>query len=595
LVKNNEISSTEKLLDVIRGDNKNDSITHDQQTFPSDQNSPIEDKKKALNISSVTIGIVPGFKEIILVKSETKKTGQRILLDYKKYPVPEGVYKDSSTYAKILNTAVTSFCSFDKRYELWCVIPTIDVETKLLVVPKVSQKKMYNAVYWSYKNEVNFNEADFLFDFDILGLVKDGAVEKKEVLAFTAPKREIDVITDLFSRAGLILYGVSIIAFAIQNLLRTQYLNPGCETVCTLFVGNDWSRIDVFTGKSLYLSRDIKTGYQSFIDCLVDIMSDPDQDRTKHNHSADQFFNQKLVNSHIHNYEENTHFTKIEPVTDRLVKQIERTFEYYQTKSGKNPINKLYLTGRLCNFSGLIDYLSKKLGISVEIINPFKQSDFKGDAELSDNSVSDVYLPAFGMSLSHNTYTPNLIYTSKDKEIVQVLKAKDRFFLMIIFLIVLVLSGFSFWQKMDISFKQTKVNQIQSDINLTSPPVTKAMIQDKSFEIKSYHSRIKETSRKFLTISAISEICRLTPDTISLMEILIKNVSVDDNHIKVLSLNGYIFDDRLLLDASLAGYREELNSSRLFQNIAVLNKTMKYVNQKDALLFEIQLEIPQGL
>jgi len=541
---------------------------------------------------AVVVGIVFRPKDIILVKTEKKSQGNHHLLDYHKHPLPDGAEISSPVYARILNEAITDFCSQDKQYETWCIIPSINVQTKYLAVPRVKDKQLYNAVYWSFKNEMPFDEEKYLFDFDIISHIVENGIQKIETLAYSAPLETLETVKQVFANAAIRLDGVSIVAFGIQNLLRTQFLQPGCESVCTLFIGTDWSRIDIFTQNHLYLSRDIKTGYQSFLHNIEDVISQKDLNQTQLRKLADDFFTHHLIHSKIIDCDQNEHFSKIESVTDRLVKQIARTFEYFVTNSGKKPIQKLYLTGRLCDFEGLIDYLSKKLGIPVEIIDSFSGSVFQDVPELKVKSVSDRYLPAFGISLSDTRHTPNFINTFKDRQAVRQSKMIDRIFAAGIILMMALLSGFIYFQKYQIQNKTMMAENIIIQIEKTGgTPITEEMIIKKNQDLRNYQKQLEKTADHFSGIAAISELCQLTSDNIALSDMVILNSTVDGKLNRSLTAKGYIFENKLLLDATLAGYRETLNSSSLFSNITVLQKTFMVVDEKDVIFFEIKMDI----
>lgn len=540
---------------------------------------------------AVVVGIVFRPKDIILVKTEKKLQGNFSLLDYKKYSVPDSVEINSPVYARTLNSAILSFCSMDKRYETWCVIPSINVQTKYLSVPRVGSKQLYNAVYWSYKNEIPFDEENYLFDFDIISNSVEDGIQKTQTLAYSVPKDIIDTVKMVFTNAGIRLDGVSIVAFGIQNLLRTQFLKPGCETVCTLFIGTDWSRIDIFTENHLYLSRDIKTGYHSFLHSIEDVIPQKELTQSELTKIAEDFFKHHLIHSKDTNCDENQHFSKIESVTDRLVKQIARTFEYFVSNSGKKPIQKLYLTGRLCDFDALIDYISKKLGIPVENIDSFSGSQFQDRPELKVKSVSDLYLPAFGMSLSDTGHTPNFINTFKDRQLVKKSKLIDRAVVASVIFLLVLISGLMFFQKIQIKNKKNFAEHIVTQIENMGSPVTENMILKKNKELLDYQQRVKKTAEHFISLAAISEVCKLTSENIKLSDMVIQNLKTDGQLNRSLTAKGYIFENKLLLDAALAGYRETLNSSSLFNNITVMQKSFLIVNEKDVIFFEIKMEL----
>jgi Tfp pilus assembly PilM family ATPase len=84
-------------------------------------------------------------------------------------------------------------------------------------------------------------------------------------MVYTAPKNEIEQLKDLFSRSGFSLTGISIAPFAIQNLLRTNWLETGEDIVPSLHISGDCSRIDIFSSGNLVFTRGIKVGINSLI------------------------------------------------------------------------------------------------------------------------------------------------------------------------------------------------------------------------------------------------------------------------------------------------------------------------------------------
>ena len=87
-------------------------------------------------------------------------------------------------------------------------------------------------------------------------------------MAYTAPKQEIKDLKDLFSKAGFPLTGISIVPFALQSLLRTGRIKTDESHISSLYIGRDWSRIDIFSEGCLVLSRGIKAGVKTMLEAL---------------------------------------------------------------------------------------------------------------------------------------------------------------------------------------------------------------------------------------------------------------------------------------------------------------------------------------
>jgi Tfp pilus assembly PilM family ATPase len=137
------------------------------------------------------------------------------------------------------------------------------VETRQIRIPKVPPRQIPNAIYWSYQRESAFNEKEKVFDFEILGEVQDEQSVKIDVLAYTAPVDEVIALKNIFARASFPLTGISIVPFAFQTLLRAHRMEAPDQHVSSLYIGRDWSRIDIFSGGNLMLSRGIKAGVRT--------------------------------------------------------------------------------------------------------------------------------------------------------------------------------------------------------------------------------------------------------------------------------------------------------------------------------------------
>ena len=60
---------------------------------------------------------------------------------------------------------------------------------------------MANPVFWSFRKEVAFDEKADIFDFEVLGEIDDKGVRKTEVMAYSAPKKEVLLLENLFAKS----------------------------------------------------------------------------------------------------------------------------------------------------------------------------------------------------------------------------------------------------------------------------------------------------------------------------------------------------------------------------------------------------------
>jgi len=81
------------------------------------------------------------------------------------------------------------------------------------------------------------------------------------------PAQEVEDLKDLFVRSAS-AGGHLIVPFAFQTLLRSGRLEAHGTAVSNLYIGRDWSRIDIFSDGNLVLSRGIKAGIRTMVEAL---------------------------------------------------------------------------------------------------------------------------------------------------------------------------------------------------------------------------------------------------------------------------------------------------------------------------------------
>ena len=217
MAKQDEISSTEKLLELIRSDN---SDAYDQ--YESDSKLSGLGRLKSVFSNSIsfrkatTIGVDLGHDDLKMVKIHRISDTKFEMLDYTRVPFDQDISRESDDFYQFLRPVLAEFCDRAKNVELWCTISSARVETRPLRIPKVSAKQLPNSVYWSYQKDAPFDDKDKVFDFEVLRDIEEGGTSKTDVMAYTAPMAEVKALKSLFIKAGFPLTGISIVPYAFQ-------------------------------------------------------------------------------------------------------------------------------------------------------------------------------------------------------------------------------------------------------------------------------------------------------------------------------------------------------------------------------------------
>jgi len=637
LARKDEISSTEKLLDLIREEKENGGTPSDPPPDPEIESDEQIDSDPSTDIASepflsnvipirkkTTVGVDIGYHELKMAMINQVSERKHELLDFVTLPYPAGLNQGSPKFPQFLKNSMKSFCGKSKSTAIWSAISSARVETRNLKIPKVSKKQIDNAIFWTLKKDISFDENEMIFDFEILGDIIEDGVNKIEVMAYVAPLQEVVQQRNLFSKVGFPLTGVSIVPFAVQNLLRSNIIDAGKKNVCSLFIGRDWSRIVIYSRGNLVLSRGIKAGIRSMIEAVAQEISKGSMETTEQtiDPSESSIFGineetyivdieqaRKIFFEHVNDtapikledtgqiIQDRDVFTMILPALERLVKQVERTLDHYFLHFGNQRMNNIFISGQLSAYSHLINYMKEQLEIQIDTLDPFSAKlNYLGIATLPmEPAAKEAYAPAIGLGLSNNSLTPNFIYTYKDKQAADSTQRANRIIAAGIVFFLAICSGIYMWGSSFIAEKKSELTQLKQNVEAFQPMVNKKLIVSLATQTKNKRDTLKQLGSKYKGMAAINEISAITPPEIKLLgitanlgELSAKPGARTD---QTLVIEGIIMGDRLTFESSLAGYVVTLGSSPMFQSPSIESKSFKFYENKEVLIFTAMLDL----
>jgi len=622
-----EISSTKKLLDLIRGKSASEKDSHEtSEVLPLSRSQRAQEFLKGLLLfkKRVNIGVEIGYTDLTLVKMVQFSESRYKLLDYKSIPFNPNVAIRSPDFYQFLRSAVTEFCGFLRNVNLWTSISTTQVDVTQIRIPRVAKKELFNAIYWTAKREMNFDEKESTFDFEVQGEIIEDGVPKTKVMTYTAPKGTMNEIRDLFAQSGVPLAGVTATSFAIQNLFRTGWVaTPNITTYANLYLSDAYSRIAIFSEGNLVLTREIKTGVDSLIISAVESFSDaidaPESlDALERKLDALEV-NWERAKALLFNGKNTPHkspegaavepdnekiLEMVGPALERLIRQVERTFEFYARLGKSGAVEKLFISGAVNICEAIVSHISQSLAIKIEIIDPLNPANpFLTDV-LPPVSVAEraLYTSTMGLALSGNARTPNLLFTFNDKE-KQAAVARINISIFVVFMsIISILAGYFFWQEHVSSQQQKEISRSQQQLAQYSPLVDQNLFMQTAAKVKSEQQILKANANEYLGIAVLSELSALTPNNIRLINITadlgrLPEVAVKDGNpgqkksiSKSLVIDGIVQGDSQTLEASLARYLMKLGSSPVFVNPAVHASSLEtYQEIGEALHFVLKM------
>ena len=609
-----DINSTERLLNVIRGISKSPASSEDTAGNASNINKTTN--KQTINLPKAftgkkrfTIGVDIGQDFISLAKMAKTSDGKPFLVDQKVIKYSSQPPISATEFTELLKSSLIAFTGSIENCEVWTVMNSADVNVHHIKIPRVPKKQMENVIYWTAKKENPIDDKDIIFDFEMQGEIVDQGIPKYSVMVYSAPRSEVERVKLLFSSAGVSLAGITVAPFAIQNIFRTKWIDASEKTYASLFIGNDFSRIDVYSNQNLVMTRGIKTGISSMMEVIEDSIADTSPEDRPNKEQIKKLLMTLLFNpektttgGESLSWMENGIFEMISPVLERLIRQVERTLEYYTSSVGYERVEKLYVSTIINVFyNPFLNYISEQLGTKADFFDPFEGKNVSASGASLSPAVKALLVPAIGLSLADRKYTPNIIFTyiEKNKEISQTIINRAIFATFgVMLLICLAVLCFQGLEAKKLSDKRI---QLEKQLAAYHPLLSKDKINLLADDIKSQRQINRQYAQKYRSAALIGELSTLTPDTIKLIRIKmsapllqapenLKDAQAKDKEEGII-IEGVVLGDRSQLDSILAHYVVTLEKSPMMQSVSVQKSSVVSHRKKEIIQFSIHAKM----
>jgi hypothetical protein len=302
-------------------------------------------------------------------------------------------------------------------------------------------------------------------------------------------------------------------------------------------------------------------------------------------------------------------FDTILPALERVVRQVERTFEHYTGGHNYDMVNRIYVSSAMNISQPLIEYVGNQLGIKSDILNPLKSKIPNIGKSIEQTSVSEILalIPAFGLALSDNAYTPNLMFRFKDKEREANITRANRIIFAVFIVAVIVCSSFLLFEIQKARERESVIAQLEQELSQYKPHVDQNLISGMLSSTTRQQQLARTYVDRYLGMAVISELSSMTPPNIRLVDLKVRTGAVQSGKMtakepkgeaaasnkeaKNVTVEGVVFGDRKALEASLAGYIMKLKSSPMFSHISVQKNSIEPLRKDEVLHFVIDMKL----
>lgn len=315
------------------------------------------------------IGIDIGSHAIKLVRL-SPAGGSFQLLNLGLLPLPpdavaDGVISDIAAVQAALQQLITLEKIAEKEVAL--ALSGHSVIVKKVQMVRMAEEELVSAMPYEAEQHIPFDVYDVNTDFQILDAHDGGSSRsgQMEVLLAAAKKGRVEELCRVAQGANLEPAVIDVDMLALINGFELNYPEAIHRQVISLIhLGASMMTVLILKDGLSIFQRDITLGGNQYTATV--------QKRLALNREDAEALK---LGGRPWSQSQAEVFVALHTVTEEVVIEIQRSFEFYRASAGDQPIEKAYLSGGCAGIKGLSQILSSRLKLPVELLNPFRRID----------------------------------------------------------------------------------------------------------------------------------------------------------------------------------------------------------------------------
>jgi Tfp pilus assembly PilM family ATPase len=549
---------------------------------------------------------------LALVTSSGKATEQTT---FRFIPYETAPFKDEETllpdllaapwFAAFLQKHLNKFCTKVKTPLVWCGLPRESVKVHNVTIPKVPDNEIANSVFWSMQKEEPFERDETIIDFDLVKEIQEDSFTKFLTIVYLVRRPEVESLEKLFKKIDFTLTGVSTPTVALQNEIRRDHFNSVDESFSRLVIGENKSFIELYFRNTLVFSRDIKTGISSFVDSLMEMAASRgvilSEDECRKLILAEEREAAALAGGYGLFTDGETDIFSLElPAPVRLLRQMERTFDYYQNNFHIPRCSAVYLSGISFSDTRLAAYLSSGIGIPCHVHTPFATLSQPANITGPARSGGGYRLvAAFDMALSEHDVTRNFLVPRAAKEKQQQEKKVNKVAILSTAILLLVSASIFFWQHMQIREKKAELQAITAELSkgvFADENQANTRLLTELGKLKNNNSKLTTLTERYFPTALLGQIIVSLPPEIKLLSLSLEESKSKDpavnkeGVVQKISMEGIVTGNRSNMEFILAKFIRKLTDTSFILSANVIEKSTDKYMSEEVLTFTIQVK-----
>lgn len=336
------------------------------------------------------VGIDIGSSAVKLVQlRESRGTYHLLNLGYELLPpeaIVDNAIMDSGSVVEIVRRLVEEHKV--KTKNVATSISGHSVIIRKIQLPIMGAEELENSIQFEAEQYIPFEISEVNLDFHILGPDSNDPSQMNVILV-AAKKDFVNDHVAVFKECGLTPVIMDIDCFAVQNAFEINYGFADDEVVALINMGAEAMNVNVIRQGASVFTRDIQVGGNMFNEEIQKQLGlsaeDAERAKTGERVSADPTAIQEII----------------ETATENLAQEVQRSLDFFSATSADEKVQKIFITGGVSKAPPVLKALEGRLGIPVEVLDPFRQiqaNPKQFDAEYLQ-SVGPMFSVAIGLAM----------------------------------------------------------------------------------------------------------------------------------------------------------------------------------------------------
>ncbi|HUZ46082.1 MAG TPA: type IV pilus assembly protein PilM [Terriglobia bacterium] len=264
--------------------------------------------------------------------------------------------------ALLVSTAIEKIFT-DNKIKTRAVATSVSghsVIVKRVAVSAGSDAEVASAIPYEAQQYIPFDVADVNLSYQIMGPAASNS--DMDVMLVAVKREKILNQTNVLSQAGRDPVVVDIDSFALENAFEANYDPPSGALVALLNIGASIMNINIVRDGASLFTRDVAVGGNQYTDTLQKELDLSFEDA------------EKLKQGHTHpNVSEESRASHLRSVSEILLLEIQKTFDFFRQTTSTANIEFIYLAGGTAKIEGLAGLLKEEFSVPVEVMDPFRK------------------------------------------------------------------------------------------------------------------------------------------------------------------------------------------------------------------------------